>query len=99
MKQLTFLMILGIAVGATGATRWKDAAAPGATSTITSLTADGGPNIDRIEFVRADSGTTVLQRIPVRSNAFRNGNRNFLVNGRSAGALKNHASKIKIYSK
>ena len=69
------------------------------TITIASLTADGGPNIDRIEFVRADSGTTVLQRIPVRSNAFRNGSRNFLVNGRSAGALKNHASKIKIYSK
>lgn len=67
--------------------------------TITSLTADGGPNIDRIEFVRADSGTTVLQRIPVRSNTLRNGSRNFLVNGRSAGALKNRASKIKIYSK
>ena len=55
MKQLTFLMILGIAVGATGATRWKDAAAPGATSTITSLT-DGSrlrvdalaPNLFRI---------------------------------------------------
>ncbi|SHL76473.1 Arabinogalactan endo-1,4-beta-galactosidase [Fibrobacter sp. UWT2] len=69
------------------------------TITIASLTKDGGPNIDRVEFVRADSGTTVLQRIPVRSNAFRNGSRNFLVNGRSAGALKNHASKIKIYSK
>ena len=55
MKQLTFLMILGIAVGATGATRWKDAAAPGATSIITSLT-DGSrlrvdalaPNLFRI---------------------------------------------------
>lgn len=69
------------------------------TITITSLTADGGPNIDRIEFVRADSGTTVLQRIPVRSNAFRNGSRNFLVNGRSAGALKNHASRIRVYTK
>lgn len=81
--------------------------------TIASLTKDGGPNIDRIEFVNknavipvnpgdsavGDSGTTVLQRIPVRSNTFRNGGRNFLVNGRSAGALKNHASKIKIYSK
>ena len=81
--------------------------------TIASLTKDGGPNIDRIEFVNknavvpvnpgdsavGDSGTTVLQRIPVRSNTLRNGGRNFLVNGRSAGALKNHASKIKIYSK
>ena len=81
--------------------------------TIASLTKDGGPNIDRIEFVNknavipvnpgdsavGDSGTTVLQRIPVRSNTLRNGSRNFLVNGRSAGALKNHASKIKIYSK
>lgn len=67
--------------------------------TITSLTADGGPNIDRIEFVRADSGTTVLQRIPVRSNTLRNGSRNFLVNGRSAGALKNHSGKIKVYSR
>ena len=83
------------------------------TITIASLTKDGGPNIDRIEFVNknavipvnpgdsvvGDSGTTVLQRIPVRSNTLRNGGRNFLVNGRSAGALKNHASKIKIYSK
>ena len=83
------------------------------TITIASLTKDGGPNIDRIEFVNknavipvnpgdsvvGDSGTTVLQRIPVRSNTLRNGDRNFLVNGRSAGALKNHASKIKIYSK
>lgn len=83
------------------------------TITIASLTKDGGPNIDRIEFVDknavvpvnpgdsavGDSGTTVLQRIPVRSNTLRNGGRNFLVNGRSAGALKNHASKIKIYSK
>ena len=83
------------------------------TITIASLTKDGGPNIDRIEFVNknavnpvnpgdsvvGDSGTTVLQRIPVRSNMLRNGGRNFLVNGRSAGALKNHASKIKIYSK
>ena len=81
--------------------------------TIASLTKDGGPNIDRIEFVNknavipvnpgdsvvGDSGTTVLQRIPVRSNTLRNGGRNFLVNGRSAGALKNRASKIKIYSK
>ena len=81
--------------------------------TIASLTKDGGPNIDRIEFVNknavipvnpgdsvvGDSGTTVLQRIPVRSNTLRNGGRNFLVNGRSAGALKNHASKNKIYSK
>lgn len=81
--------------------------------TITSLTADGGPNIDRIEFVDknavvpvnpgdsvvGDSGTTVLQRIPVRSNAFRNGSRNFLVNGRSAGALKNRSGKIKVYSR
>ena len=67
--------------------------------TITSLTADGGPNIDRIEFVRADSGTTVLQRIPVRSNTLRNGSRNFLVNGRSAGALKNRSGKIKVYSR
>lgn len=81
--------------------------------TIASLTKDGGPNIDRIEFVNknavipvnpgdsavGDSGTTVLQRIPVRSNTLRNGGRNFLVNGRSAGALKNHASKIKIYSR
>ena len=49
--------------------------------------------------VVGDSGTTVLQRIPVRSNTLRNGGRNFLVNGRSAGALKNRASKIKIYSK
>ena len=83
------------------------------TITIASLTKDGGPNIDRIEFVNknavipvnpgdsvvGDSGTTVLQRILVRSNTLRNGGRNFLVNGRSAGALKNHASKIKIYSK
>jgi hypothetical protein len=83
------------------------------TITIASLTKDGGPNIDRIEFVNknavipvnpgdsvvGDSGTTVLQRIPVRSNTLRNSGRNFLVNGRSAGALKNHASKIKIYSK
>ena len=83
------------------------------TITIASLTKDGGPNIDRIEFVNknavipvnpgdsvvGDSGTTVLQRIPVRSNAFRNGSRNFLVNGRSAGALKNHSGKIKVYSK
>lgn len=81
--------------------------------TITSLTADGGPNIDRIEFVNknavipvnpgdsavGDSGTTVLQRIPVRSNTLRNGDRNFLVNGRSAGALKNHSGKIKVYSR
>jgi hypothetical protein len=81
--------------------------------TIASLTKDGGPNIDRIEFVNknavipvnpgdsvvGDSGTTVLQRIPVRSNTLRNGGRNFLVNGRSAGALKNRASKIRIYTK
>ena len=83
------------------------------TITIASLTKDGGPNIDRIEFVDknavipvnpgdsvvGDSGTTVLQRIPVRSNAFRNGSRNFLVNGRSAGALKNRSGKIKVYSR
>ena len=81
--------------------------------TIASLTKDGGPNIDRIEFVNknavvpvnpgdsavGDSGTTVLQRIPVRSNTLRNGGRNFLVNGRYAGALKNRASKIRIYTK
>lgn len=69
------------------------------TITIASLTKDGGPNIDRIEFVRADSGTTVLQRIPVRSNMLRNCSRNFLVNGRSAGALKNRSGKIKVYSR
>lgn len=76
--------------------------------TIASLTKDGGPNIDRIEFVNknavipvnpGDSGTTVLQRIPVRSNTLRNGGRNFLVNGRSAGALKNRASRIRVYTK
>lgn len=78
--------------------------------TIASLTKDGGPNIDRIEFVDknaiipvnpavGDSGTTVLQRIPVRSNMLRNGSRNFLVNGRSAGALKNRSGKIKVYSR
>lgn len=83
------------------------------TITIASLTKDGGPNIDRIEFVDkiavvpvnpgdsavGDSGTTVLQRIPVRSNTLRNGGRNFLVNGRSAGALKNRASIIRVYTK
>ena len=83
------------------------------TITIASLTKDGGPNIDRIEFVNknavipvnpgdsvvGDSGTTVLQRIPVRSNTLRNGSRNFLVNGRSAGALKNRSGKIKVYSR
>lgn len=83
------------------------------TITIASLTKDGGPNIDRIEFVNknavvpvnpgdsavGDSGTTVLQRIPVRSNTLRNGGRNFLVNGRSAGAMKNRASKIRVYTK
>ncbi len=83
------------------------------TITIASLTKDGGPNIDRIEFVNknavipvnpgdsvvGDSGTTVLQRIPVRSNTLRNGGRNFLVNGRSAGALKNRASRIRVYTK
>lgn len=83
------------------------------TITIASLTKDGGPNIDRIEFVNknavipvnpgdsvvGDSGTTVLQRIPVRSNTLRNGGRNFLVNGRSAGALKNRSGKIKVYSR
>lgn len=83
------------------------------TITIASFTKDGGPNIDRIEFVNknavipvnpgdsavGDSGTTVLQRIPVRSNTLRNGGRNFLVNGRYAGALKNRASKIRIYTK
>ena len=81
--------------------------------TIASLTKDGGPNIDRIEFVDknavvpvnpgdsavGDSGTTVLQRIPVRSNTLRNDGRNFLVNGRSAGALKNRASRIRVYTK
>ena len=81
--------------------------------TIASLTKDGGPNIDRIEFVDknavvpvnpgdsavGDSGTTVLQRIPVRSNTLRNGGRNFLVNGRSVGALKNRASRIRVYTK
>lgn len=81
--------------------------------TIASLTKDGGPNIDRIEFVNknavvpvdpgdsavGDSGTTVLQRIPVRSNTLRNGGRNFLVNGRSAGALKNRTSRIRVYTK
>lgn len=83
------------------------------TITIASLTKDGGPNIDRIEFVNknavipvnpgdsvvGDSGTMVLQRIPVRSNTLRNGSRNFLVNGRSAGALKNRSGKIKVYSR
>ena len=83
------------------------------TITIASLTKDGGPNIDRIEFVNknavipvnpgdsvvGDSGTTVLQRMPVRSNTLRNGGRNFLVNGRSAGALKNRSGKIKVYSR
>jgi hypothetical protein len=81
--------------------------------TIASLTKDGGPNIDRIEFVDknavvpvnpgdsavGDSGTTVLQRIPVRSNTLRNGGRNFLVNGRSAGTMKNRASRIRVYTK
>ena len=75
--------------------------------TITSLTKDGGPNIDRVEFVGkipenqsvSDSGeTTVLKRIPVR-RSMSAGSRSFYVNGRSVNNLKNRASRIRMYSK
>lgn len=81
------------------------------TITIASLTKDGGPNIDRIEFVDknavvpvnpgdsvvGDSGTTVLKKIPVRSGMLRKDGRAFYVNGRGVGCQK--ASVIKVYTK
>ena len=55
---------------------------------IASLTEDGAPNIDKIEFVRADSGTTVLRKIaPAEVSRARTG-KQFYVNGRAVNALR-----------
>lgn len=55
---------------------------------IASLTEDGAPNIDKIEFVRADSGTTVLRKIaPAEISKTRTG-KQFYVNGRAVNALR-----------
>ena len=55
---------------------------------IASLTEDGAPNIDKIEFVRADSGTTVLRRVvPAEISKARTG-KQFYVNGRAVNALR-----------
>jgi hypothetical protein len=77
-----------------GWTTWNDAELtlkiPAGINTleIASLTEDGAPNIDKIEFVRGDSGTTVLRRVaPAEVSKARTGKR-FYVNGRAVNALR-----------
>ncbi|MBS7272046.1 MAG: family 43 glycosylhydrolase [Fibrobacter sp.] len=77
-----------------GWTTWNDAELtlkiPAGVNTleIASLTEDGAPNIDKIEFVRADSGTTVLHKVaPAEVSKARTGKR-FYVNGRAVNALR-----------
>ena len=75
-------------------TAWKDAELtlkiPAGVNAleIVSLTEDGAPNIDKIEFVRGDSGTTVLRKIaPAEVSKVRTG-KQFYVNGRVVNALR-----------
>ena len=77
-----------------GWTTWNDAELtlkiPAGVNTleIASLTEDGAPNIDKIEFVRADSGTTVLRKVaPAEVSKARTGKR-FYVNGRAVNTLR-----------
>ena len=77
-----------------GWTTWNDAELtlkiPAGVNTleIASLTEDGAPNIDKIEFVRADSGTTVLRKIaPAEVSRARTG-KQFYVNGRAVNARR-----------
>lgn len=78
---------------------------------IKSLSADGAPNIDKLEFVVAEQKaaetdsskreeTTALHRgLPHADLNMRGNGRYFYVNGRSMNGLKQRASKIKVYSK
>lgn len=68
--------------------------------TFKSLTDEGAPNIDKIEFVKLEKTTGIAQRITPRHDVNMRGNsRYFYVNGRSMNTLQRKASKIRVYSK
>ena len=68
--------------------------------TFKSLTDEGAPNIDKIEFVKLEKTTGIAQRITSRHDVNMRGNsRYFYVNGRSMNTLQRKASKIRVYSK
>ncbi|MBR6855642.1 MAG: glycosyl hydrolase 53 family protein [Fibrobacter sp.] len=66
---------------------------------IESLTEDGGPNIDKIEFIAAkkENTTAIAKKILQQNMNLRRSGKTFFVNGRSTG--RNRASYIKIYTK
>jgi hypothetical protein len=66
---------------------------------IESLTEDGGPNIDKIEFVvtKKENTTAIAKRILQQNMNLRRSGKTFFVNGRSTG--HNKASHIRIYTK
>jgi len=66
---------------------------------IESLTEDGGPNIDKIEFAvtKKENTTAIAKRILQQNMNLRRSGKTFFVNGRSTG--HNKASHIRIYTK
>ncbi|MBQ3779349.1 MAG: glycosyl hydrolase 53 family protein [Fibrobacter sp.] len=66
---------------------------------IESLTEDGGPNIDKIEFIAAkkENTTAIAKKILQQNMNLRRSDNTFFVNGRST--RRNRASYIKIYTK
>lgn len=66
---------------------------------IESLTEDGGPNIDKIEFIAAkkENTTAIAKKILQQNMNLRRSGNTFFVNGRST--RRNRASYIKIYTK
>ena len=75
------------------------AAAGASTVKIESLTEDGGPNIDKIEFIAAkkENTTAIAKKILQQNMNLRRSGKTFFVNGRSTG--RDRASYIKIYTK
>lgn len=68
--------------------------------TFKSLTDEGAPNIDKVEFVKLEKTTGIEQRISQRHDVNMRGNsRYFYVNGRSMNTQQRKASKIRVYSK
>lgn len=65
--------------------------------TLSSLTADGAPNIDKIEFIQEGNGTTKLQTLR-GFNPLQKSGRSFYVNGRFVDQL-HKASRIRTYEK
>lgn len=66
---------------------------------VVSLTEDGAPNIDMIEFVRDEISTTGMRLLKPVGLSPLHPVRSFYVNGRSAGGDRKRASRIKTYSR